>query len=43
MKWDDRYFARDFDASKNIPAKTVRELSRVVLKVPSFVTQHDHY
>ena len=43
MKWDDRYFARDFDTSKNIPAKTIRELSRVVLKVPSFVTQHDHY
>ena len=43
MNWEDRYFARDFDNTKIIPNHVMRELSRVVLKVPSFVTQHDHY
>jgi hypothetical protein len=43
MNWEDRYFARDFDTTKIIPSHVMRELSRVVLKVPSFVTQHDHY
>lgn len=43
MNWSERYFVRDFDASKKVSDSDIEELCSIVNHIPSQVLNKDHY